>query len=106
MLNIVTDTSYKSNDILCLVSNTRKPPATFLLRGNIDMSQAPERLTTNDNIRFPRLTKELVDEANKELDVRCRNRETGAEMMKLLPPLSQACQMCETFLEYGRYVYV
>ncbi|KAI1790935.1 fungal-specific transcription factor domain-containing protein [Ganoderma leucocontextum] len=66
---------------------------------------APERLTTNDNVRFPRLSKELVDQANLELDVPCRNKELGIEMMKLLPPLSQASQMCETFLEYGKYVW-
>ncbi|EJF67345.1 hypothetical protein DICSQDRAFT_151630 [Dichomitus squalens LYAD-421 SS1] len=66
---------------------------------------APERLTANENIKYPRLSKELVDEANKELDVPCRSREIGIEMMKLLPPLSQACQMCETFLEYGKYVW-
>lgn len=47
-----------------------------------------------------------MNEANLELDVPCRNKEIGMEMMKLLPPLSQACQMCETFLEYGKYVYV
>ncbi|PIL31283.1 transcription factor [Ganoderma sinense ZZ0214-1] len=66
---------------------------------------APERSTINENVRFPRLSKELVKEANLELDIPCRSKEIGIEMMKLLPPLSQACQMCETFLEYGRYVW-
>ena len=65
--------------------------------------QATERLATND-VRFPRLSKQLVDEANKELDVQCKTHEAGLEMMELLPPLSQACQFCETFLEYGKYL--
>ncbi|KAI0756451.1 hypothetical protein C8Q80DRAFT_1128643 [Daedaleopsis nitida] len=65
---------------------------------------APERLSTSE-VRFPRLTKELVDEAYKELDVPCTSREIGVEAMKLLPPLSQACQLCESFLEFGKYVW-
>ncbi|RPD64668.1 hypothetical protein L226DRAFT_565357 [Lentinus tigrinus ALCF2SS1-7] len=65
---------------------------------------APERLATND-IRFPRLSKQLVDEANKELDVQCKTHEAGLEMVELLPPLSQATQLCETFLECGKYLW-
>ncbi|KAI0714759.1 hypothetical protein C8Q76DRAFT_618064 [Earliella scabrosa] len=65
---------------------------------------APERLTAHD-VRFPRLSQELVKEANMELDVPCKLRDIGTEMMKLLPPLSQACQLCETFLEFGKYVW-
>ncbi|KAI0713141.1 fungal-specific transcription factor domain-containing protein [Cerioporus squamosus] len=65
---------------------------------------APERLSTND-IRFPRLSKQLVDECNKELDVQCKTHEAGLEMMEYLPPLSKACQLCETFLEHGKYLW-
>ncbi|TFK85568.1 hypothetical protein K466DRAFT_587982 [Polyporus arcularius HHB13444] len=65
---------------------------------------APERLSTND-IRFPRLSKQLVDECNKELDVQCKTHEPGLEMMQYLPPLSKACQLCETFLEHGKYLW-
>ncbi|KAH9932118.1 uncharacterized protein BXZ73DRAFT_90043 [Epithele typhae] len=53
----------------------------------------------------PRLTKELIDEANKELDVQCQSLELGMELLGLLPPLSQACAMCEKFLEFGAFLW-
>ena len=48
----------------------------------------------------------MVEEANKELDVKLTSCELGHEMLKLLPPLSQACQLCETFLEFGKFASV
>lgn len=47
-----------------------------------------------------------MDEANKELDVPLVNCDIAMEMMKMLPPLSQACQLGETFLEFGKFLSV
>lgn len=55
---------------------------------------------------LPRLSQEIVDEANKELDVPLVNCDIAIEMMKMLPPLSQACQLGETFLEFGKFLSV
>ena len=50
------------------------------------------------------MSKEMIDEANKELDVPCQNIDVGAEILNFLPPLSQACALSERFLEYGAYL--
>ncbi|KAI0652601.1 fungal-specific transcription factor domain-containing protein [Trametes meyenii] len=65
---------------------------------------APEPLSSK-TVPLPRLSQALVDEANKELDVPLRNFELGQQMCNLLPPLSQACKLCETFLEYGKFAW-
>ncbi|KAI0828999.1 fungal-specific transcription factor domain-containing protein [Trametes gibbosa] len=65
---------------------------------------APERLSAND-LQLPHLSKEIVEEANKELDIPIENCDIATEMMKMLPPLSQACQLCETFLDFGKFAW-
>ncbi|KAH9897653.1 fungal-specific transcription factor domain-containing protein [Cubamyces lactineus] len=65
---------------------------------------APERLCETD-LKLPRLSDLMVEEANKELDVKLTSCELGHEMLRLLPPLSQACQLCETFLEFGKFAW-
>ncbi|KAI8981352.1 hypothetical protein BD414DRAFT_419588 [Trametes punicea] len=65
---------------------------------------APERLSYSD-VKLPRLSKFMVDEANKELDVLLTDSELAAEMLRLLPPLSQTFQQCETFMEYGKFAW-
>ncbi|KAI0778886.1 hypothetical protein BD413DRAFT_512633 [Trametes elegans] len=72
--------------------------------GQTSRSEAPERLSASDVI-LPRLSSAMADEANKELDVPLRNAEIATELMKLLPPLSQACQLCETFIEFGKFAW-
>ncbi|KAI0640171.1 fungal-specific transcription factor domain-containing protein [Trametes polyzona] len=65
---------------------------------------APERLSVNE-VPLPRLSKAMVDEANKELDVPLVSCPIAMELMTYLPPLSQACQLCETFLEFGKFAW-
>ncbi|EIW63909.1 uncharacterized protein TRAVEDRAFT_157688 [Trametes versicolor FP-101664 SS1] len=65
---------------------------------------APERLSASE-VPLPRLSAAMVDEANKELDVPLVNCDIAMEMMKMLPPLSQACQLGETFLEFGKFLW-
>ena len=66
--------------------------------------QAPERVKASEPVAYPRLSKELVDEANKELDVPCLNIDVGAQILGLLPPLSKACALSERFLEFGTFL--
>ncbi|KAI0354704.1 hypothetical protein OH77DRAFT_1425802 [Trametes cingulata] len=65
---------------------------------------APERLSAKD-VPLPRLSSKMVEEAQKELDVQLWSSDLAKEMMELLPPLSQAFQMCETFLECGKFAW-
>ncbi|KAI0370469.1 hypothetical protein BV20DRAFT_1052490 [Pilatotrama ljubarskyi] len=65
---------------------------------------APEQLSAKD-VPLPRLSRKMVEEAQKELDVQLHNADLAKEMMELLPPLSQAFQMCETFLECGKFAW-
>ncbi|KAI0673870.1 fungal-specific transcription factor domain-containing protein [Trametes maxima] len=73
--------------------------------GQTSRSEAPEPLSSK-SASLPRLSQALVDEANKELDIPLRNFEIGQQMCNLLPPLSQACKLCETFLEYGKFAWL
>ncbi|OBZ79070.1 putative transcriptional regulatory protein C1F7.11c [Grifola frondosa] len=66
---------------------------------------APEKLQPMTNVAYPRLSQEFVDEANKELDIPCDNVGIAADFMRILPPLSQACHLCEIFLEYGQFIW-
>ncbi|PCH34306.1 hypothetical protein WOLCODRAFT_95215 [Wolfiporia cocos MD-104 SS10] len=54
---------------------------------------------------FPNLPKSLVDEANIELEVPCTEFGVQAEIHKMLPSLSRACQLCEIFTEYGQFLW-
>ncbi|OCH95704.1 hypothetical protein OBBRIDRAFT_830653 [Obba rivulosa] len=66
---------------------------------------APER-PTRSIIVFPHLSDDIVREANMELDAVCTNQQMGLQLtQKLLPPLSQACHLCEIFLEFGQFVW-
>ncbi|KAH9837369.1 fungal-specific transcription factor domain-containing protein [Rhodofomes roseus] len=65
---------------------------------------APTR-TTPPADSFPRLSALLVAEAQLELDTPCRNTEIRHEIYALMPSLSQACRLCEIFMEYGQYIW-
>ncbi|TFY63364.1 hypothetical protein EVJ58_g3293 [Rhodofomes roseus] len=66
--------------------------------------KAPTR-TTPPADSFPRLSALLVAEAQLELDTPCRNTEIRHEIYALMPSLSQACRLCEIFMEYGQYIW-
>lgn len=41
-----------------------------------------------------------------DLDSRCTEAEVGKEIFAVMPSLSQACRLCDIFLEYGQFAYV
>lgn len=65
---------------------------------------APTRLLATCT-PFPHLSKDLVKEANGELDVPCDHAAVQDEVRACLPTLSQACHLCEIFMEYGQYLW-
>ncbi|KZT08809.1 uncharacterized protein LAESUDRAFT_648494 [Laetiporus sulphureus 93-53] len=66
---------------------------------------APTRNLMPCSAPYPRISEELVKEANMELDIACSNRPVQQQILTHLPPLSQACHLCEIFLEYGQFMW-
>ncbi|CDO73376.1 hypothetical protein BN946_scf185013.g10 [Trametes cinnabarina] len=66
---------------------------------------APERLAAYDTPRLPRLTHITIDEANKEMDVFCRNDEVAEEILGCLPSISHAIHLCEIFFAYSKFLW-
>ncbi|KAH8099453.1 fungal-specific transcription factor domain-containing protein [Cristinia sonorae] len=55
---------------------------------------------------LPHLTLEMVDTAREMFEVPVPNEfEMKKTLLDLLPPLSQACRLCEIFLEHGEYLW-
>ncbi|EPQ60077.1 hypothetical protein GLOTRDRAFT_123836 [Gloeophyllum trabeum ATCC 11539] len=61
------------------------------------------------NTEFPALSKALLDASTSA--PQCYRRSIACEepvrreLLQALPPLSEACRLCEIFLEHGRYMY-
>ncbi|KAH9950983.1 fungal-specific transcription factor domain-containing protein [Amylocystis lapponica] len=66
---------------------------------------APSLTTACSKLSYPHLSPELVGEAMVDLEVVCDNLCVRDEIRNLMPSLSQACRMCEIFLERGRYMW-
>ncbi|KZT73240.1 hypothetical protein DAEQUDRAFT_662513, partial [Daedalea quercina L-15889] len=72
--------------------------------GQTSRSEAPTRtIPTTDS--FPRLSPEIVAEAQIELTIPCRHPWLKEQIHALLPSLSHACRLCEIFVEYGQYIW-
>ncbi len=71
-------------------------------------TQAPRPAPTSPSgcseEHYPRLSHVLFEEATKGFDVSCTNLELKREVLQMLPSLSQACRLCEIFLEHGEYM--
>lgn len=66
-------------------------------------NKAPERNAPAGCSECPHLSKQLIKEAFMDLDSQCTDHEVGRELFTLLPTLSQACRLCDIFLEHGQF---
>ncbi|TCD62867.1 hypothetical protein EIP91_006273 [Steccherinum ochraceum] len=55
---------------------------------------------------LPHLTVDMVDAARESFEIPINDEfEMKKKLLTLLPPLSQACRLCEIFLEHGEYLW-
>ncbi|KAI0706170.1 hypothetical protein BC835DRAFT_1312763 [Cytidiella melzeri] len=54
---------------------------------------------------LPRLTPQLFEEALKQWEIVCDDPELKRQALQALPSLSEACRLCDLFLEYGEYLW-
>lgn len=55
---------------------------------------------------FPHLTRQMLDEACKGYETTCDDPDMKKQALQMLPSLSQACRLCDIFLDHGEYLYV
>ncbi|KAI0095188.1 hypothetical protein BDY19DRAFT_1039110 [Irpex rosettiformis] len=54
---------------------------------------------------MPRLTQAMLEESMKQLESECDDPEIKRQALQALPSLSEACRLCEIFLEHGEYLW-
>jgi hypothetical protein len=84
-----------------------KGETTFL--GNTARSEyllhAPTKPSPLIHFTFPRLSKEIINAAYPDAEIAAPNHDLGRKLLNMLPPLSEAIQLCELYLEHGKYMW-
>ena len=50
------------------------------------------------------LTHAMFEESMKQFESECDDPEMKRQVLQTLPSLSEACRLCEIFLEHGEYL--
>lgn len=66
--------------------------------------QAPTKPSPLIHFTFPRLSKEIINAAYPDAEIAAPNHDLGRKLLNMLPPLSEAIQLCELYLEHGKYM--
>ncbi|KAI8981354.1 fungal-specific transcription factor domain-containing protein [Trametes punicea] len=66
---------------------------------------APERLAAYDRPKLPRLSRIVIEEASKELDVFCASDPVAADVLNCRPPYSQAMHLCDIFFAFSKFLW-